>query len=77
MHASRFPGHDTVFEEARIKGRATARSEDILRVLELRGIDVPEAARERITNCTDLDTLGTWLDRTLTVASTEELFQEA
>jgi hypothetical protein len=71
--ASRFPGSGTLFEETRLKGRA----EDILRVLDVRGIDVPEAARERITSCTDLDTLGTWLDRAVTAADTQELFAEA
>jgi hypothetical protein len=70
---SRFPGSGTLIEETRIQGRA----EDILRILDLRGVEVPEAARERITSCTDLDTLGTWFDRAVTAADTQELFAEA
>ncbi|MDX3454616.1 hypothetical protein PV396_22175 [Streptomyces sp. ME02-8801-2C] len=58
-------------------GRALCRAQDILRVLDLRGIDVPESARERINGCTDLDTLGTWFDRSLTAADTADLFAEA
>ena len=69
---SRFPGSGTLIEETRLKGKV----EDILRILDLRGIDIPEAARERIATCTDLDILGTWFDRALTVARAEELFAQ-
>ncbi|WP_405506451.1 hypothetical protein [Streptomyces purpurascens] len=48
----------------------------ILRVLEKRGIDIPETARERITSCTDLDTLTLWFDRSLTATAAEELFAD-
>ncbi|MGW4977666.1 hypothetical protein [Streptomyces mirabilis] len=70
LRPSRFPGSGTLIEETRIKGRA----EDILRILDLRAIDIPEAARERITGCTDLELLGTWFDRALTATNAEELF---
>lgn len=89
MRTSRFPGRGTIIEETRIKahaegrvegrveGHTESRAKDILRLLEVRGIDVPEAARERITTCADLDTLGTWFDRAITAADTDELFREA
>ncbi|MEV7138130.1 hypothetical protein [Streptomyces tauricus] len=77
-YTSRFPGSGTLIEESVNKGlalgRAKGQAEDILRLLTLRGIDVPEAARERITGCTDLETLGTWFDRAVTATSDEELF---
>ncbi|MGR6972407.1 hypothetical protein ACU639_22950 [Streptomyces cynarae] len=73
---SRFPGSGTLIEETRLKGKAEGKAEDILRILDRRGITVPEAARERIATCTDLDTLGTWFDRALTVARAEELFAQ-
>ncbi|BCL30439.1 hypothetical protein ACFFS2_37365 [Streptomyces aurantiacus] len=80
-YTSRFPGRGTIVEESIIKGQALGqtqgRSEDILRLLTLRGIDIPEAARERITSCTDLETLGTWFDRAVTATSTDELFADA
>ncbi|MEU5597360.1 hypothetical protein [Streptomyces sp. NPDC020298] len=75
---SRFPGSGTLIEqcynEGRAEGRAEARAEGILRILGLRGIEVPEAVRERVTTCTDLDILGTWFVRALTATNTEELF---
>lgn len=75
-YTPRFPGSGTLIEETWLKGIAKGKAEDILRILELRGIDVPEATRDRITTCTDLDTLGTWFDRALTAASAGELFAD-
>jgi hypothetical protein len=46
----------------------------ILRVLEVRGIPVSEADRERIASCTDLARLDDWLDRAGTVTDVAELF---
>ncbi|MGW3628979.1 hypothetical protein ACWD7F_02235 [Streptomyces sp. NPDC005122] len=83
-----FPGRGTVRETAYLEGKAEGKAEGqaegrvedraalILRVLEKRGIDVPEPARELIGSCTDLDTLTLWFDRALTAASSEDLFVE-
>ncbi|MFI1374986.1 hypothetical protein ACH4UY_23590 [Streptomyces longwoodensis] len=80
----RFPGSGTIIEEAILKGREQGSNEvrigvriqDILRVLRVRGIEVPDAVRERVNSCDDLDVLGTWLDRAVTVGSADELFVE-
>src|SRR5690606_5436939 len=73
-----FPGHATLFEEKYLEGKAEgeARGEarGILRVLEVRGIAVSDEVRRRITDCTDLDVLGDWLDRSGTVERAEDLF---
>jgi hypothetical protein len=74
LRPSRFPGSGTLIEETRIEGEAKGRAEDILRILDLRAIDIPDAARERVNGCTDLELLGTWFDRALTVTTAEELF---
>jgi hypothetical protein len=75
-----FPGHRTMFEEKYLEGEAQGKAEDraslILRVLEKRGIEVPDGVRERITSCTDLDTLTDWFDRSLSAAGAEDLFTE-
>jgi hypothetical protein len=46
-------------------------------VLDKRGVPIPEAVRDRITTCTDLDTLPLWFDRSLTATTTEDLFADA
>ncbi|GAA3814549.1 hypothetical protein GCM10022403_055160 [Streptomyces coacervatus] len=81
---SYFPGRGTVRETAYLEGKAEGKTEGqvedraslVLRVLEKRSIPVPEAARERITSCTDLDTLALWFDRSLTATTAEDLFAE-
>ncbi|TWD15159.1 hypothetical protein FB570_1134 [Streptomyces sp. T12] len=73
-----FPEHGTLFEEkylaGKSEGKAEGKSEAILRALKVRGLTVPDDVRERITGCTDLDTLATWFDRSLTVSEVEGLF---
>lgn len=69
-----FPGHGTLFEEKYLEGKAEGKAEDILHALKVRGLVVSDDARERITGCTDLDTLTTWFDRSLTVSKAEDLF---
>ncbi|MEU5366268.1 hypothetical protein ABZ354_22810 [Streptomyces sp. NPDC005925] len=79
-----FPGRGTMFEEKYLEGvaegeaRGEARGEakGILRVLEVRGLPVPDDVRDRIIGCTDLDRVNTWLDRSVTVERAEDLFTE-
>ncbi|MFI8888999.1 hypothetical protein [Streptomyces paradoxus] len=88
MVGTYFPGRGTLFEETYLEGKAAGiaegkaegQAEDrialILRVLEKRGIDIPQDTRDRITACTDLDTLTLWFDRSLTATTAEDLFVE-
>ncbi|CAM5242552.1 hypothetical protein SHIRM173S_00383 [Streptomyces hirsutus] len=48
--------------------------EDILRLLQGRGIEVSEEDRERVTGCRDLDTLDVWFTRAITATSAAEVF---
>ncbi|MFD9001877.1 hypothetical protein ACFV0T_13030 [Streptomyces sp. NPDC059582] len=63
-------------QRLRAEGRAEGRAEDILLILTTRGIEVPEHVRERIAECTDLDTLRSWLTNALTAETAEDLFTE-
>jgi hypothetical protein len=58
------------------EGRVEGRVEDVLTVLTARGIGVPDKTRDRITSCTDLDQLGTWLRHAVTANSIDEVFAE-
>jgi hypothetical protein len=87
-----YPGQGTLIEEKYLEGKADGEAEGkakgeakgeakdratlILRVLEKHAVDVPEDIRERVTSCTDLDTLMLWFDRSLTATTAEELFAE-
>ncbi len=54
--------------------RAESRAEDILRLLELRNIAVPEDVRTRIITCTDPDQLSLWFDRAANATGINDLF---
>ncbi|KAF4410455.1 MULTISPECIES: hypothetical protein [Streptomyces] len=64
-------------EEIRDAGRAEGRAEDIVLILEDRGLEVSDAARERITGCKDPALLRHWLRRALSATSTEDIFTES
>jgi hypothetical protein len=45
----------------------------VLTVLDARGVPVPEAIREQILACTDLNQLDTWLRRAVVATSAEDV----
>lgn len=71
-----FPGSNSIVEESWLEGKAEGKAETVLRILEVRGVEIPDFVRERVTACADLDVLGTWIDRSLSVVRAEELFVE-
>src|SRR5581483_9959740 len=50
-------------EQVREEGRIQDRQEMTLRILEWRGIPVPDSVRERVMHCSDLDQLEVWAQR--------------
>ncbi|GHF04325.1 hypothetical protein [Streptomyces morookaense] len=83
-----FPGRGTLVEEKYLEGKADGVAEGlaegkaeerarlVLRVLERRGISVPDEVRERLADCSDLDVLDRWLDQAFVVSTAEEIFAE-
>jgi hypothetical protein len=63
------------FGRGKAEGRAEGEAEAILLVLEARGVDVTPENRARITACTDLIQLKTWVTRAVTIKTTSELFR--
>ncbi|MFF4141609.1 hypothetical protein ACFY0A_09455 [Streptomyces sp. NPDC001698] len=63
-------------EELRAEGEARRAAEDVLAILEVRGIDVPEATQERITGCGDAEILRHWLRRAVTAPTAEDVFTD-
>ncbi|MET8822415.1 hypothetical protein [Streptomyces rochei] len=63
-------------QSLRAEGRAEGRAEDILLLLERRGVVVSEGERARIVGCGDLDVLGVWFSRAITASSVAEVFGE-
>ncbi|MFG2148085.1 hypothetical protein ACGFRG_28425 [Streptomyces sp. NPDC048696] len=66
-----------ISEEIRDESRTRRRAEDILVVLEARGIDVPDGTRDRITGCDDPELLRSRLVRAATATSAGEVARYA
>lgn len=61
-------------EEGREEGRLEDRALMVLRILEWRGIDVPDAVRVRVEGCSDMDQLTVWARRAVQVSAAAQLF---
>lgn len=66
----------TTAEMLEARGEVRGEAKSVLRNLKNRGIPVDDRSRARIIACTDVETLDTWLDRSLTVAEVTDLFAE-
>lgn len=64
-------------DEGRVEGRVEGRAEDILRILAVRGVTVPDEARQRITACKDLAVLDVWFERAVTATTTDAVLAES
>jgi post-segregation antitoxin (ccd killing protein) len=62
--------------EGRVEGRVEGRDEDLLTVLRVRGIAVPDAVHERILAEKDPERLKRWLEKAVTAASAVEVVDE-
>ncbi|WP_432147537.1 hypothetical protein [Streptomyces sp. bgisy029] len=62
--------------EGRVEGRVEGRGEDILRILAVRGVEVPDEVRQRITGCKDLDVLDVWFERAITASTADAVLGE-
>lgn len=56
------------------KGKAEGEAKALLALLDARGIEITDEARTRITECTDVDQLETWVRRAATIDSINDLF---
>ena len=72
----RAEGRDEARTEGRNEGRAEARAGDVLTVLRVRGIAVPDVARERILAEKDPARLERWHERAILAASVAEVIDE-
>ncbi|MFI1356799.1 hypothetical protein ACH4TV_24940 [Streptomyces sp. NPDC020898] len=61
-------------EQVREEGRVEEGARMTLGILEWRGIPVPDAVRERVQACTDLEQLKTWAQRAVHATAAEDLF---
>lgn len=59
------------------KGQSEGEAKALLRILERRGIEVPEETREQILACGDTAQLEAWIDQAIVANNLEEVMQPA
>jgi hypothetical protein len=62
-------------ERGQAIGEARGEARAVLTVLNARGMPVPEAVREQILACTDLDQLDAWLRRAIVATSADDVIR--
>ncbi|KYF63758.1 hypothetical protein BE11_18560 [Sorangium cellulosum] len=61
-------------EQGRLAGLLEGKAQDVLAVLEARGLEVPAEVRERVLASTDIAELDRWIRRAASVGDARELF---
>jgi hypothetical protein len=61
--------------EGLAEGKAEGEAEALLLVLQARGLEVTRADHARISGCTDLEQLRTWVARAVTISTVSDLFR--
>ncbi|AWL40074.1 MULTISPECIES: hypothetical protein [Streptomyces] len=56
------------------RGQARGQAKSLLMMLDLRGVVIPDEAREKINGCVDTELLDRWFTRAATATSAEEIF---
>jgi hypothetical protein len=66
--------HDQGIAEGEAKGKAEGKAEDVLKLLDARGLSLSKEQRQRVTSCTDPAQLDLWFERAITVRTVAEVF---
>lgn len=74
MKSHTWPVYSPFAKETFGRGMTEGKAQAILAMLEARNLNVTDAERERITRCTDLRQIETWVRRVVTVEKTSDLF---
>ncbi|WP_232524202.1 hypothetical protein [Nocardiopsis gilva] len=78
MSSTSWPVYSPFAREHFGRGKEEGRTEEatrlLLRTLEVRAINISDEIRDRITTCTDLEQIETWLDRALIVERADDIF---
>jgi len=61
---------------ARAEGQAEGRADDVIKILETRGLPVSESQRQEFLRCRDLDRLDRWLRRAVLARAADEVVAE-
>ena len=55
------------------QGAVASKSEDLIKVIKARGLDLTQPQQEVVSSCSDLSQLATWFDQALDAKTTDEI----
>jgi hypothetical protein len=67
-------GLEKGLEQGLEQGAVKSKIEDLIKVIQARGLELTKAQVKLVTTCADLSQLATWFDRALDAKSTDEIF---
>jgi hypothetical protein len=62
-------------QKGMLRGEVKAKSEDVLKIIDSRAINVTAEQREQVTSCTDIAQLDEWFDSALTAETAADIFK--
>jgi len=62
-----------LFQDGEASGEAKRQAKSVLRLLDLKKIEISPAQREQIASCTDRDLLDIWFDAAMTATGIADL----
>jgi predicted transposase YdaD len=67
-------GEEKGLEKGLEKGAVNSKIEDLIKVIQARGLELTKAELKLVTSCADLSQLATWFNRALDATTTDEIF---
>jgi hypothetical protein len=65
---------DGLLQQGEEKGAVNSKIEDLIKVIQARGLELTKPQLTLVTTCSDLSQLATWFDRALDAKTTDEIF---
>jgi len=67
-------GEEKGLEKGLEQGAVKSKSEDLIKVIKARGLELTQAQLNLVTSCADLSQLAAWFDQALDAKTTDEIF---
>ena len=67
-------GEEKGLEQGLERGAVKSKIEDLVKVIQARGLEPTEPELKLVTSCADLSQLATWFDRALDAKTSDEIF---
>jgi hypothetical protein len=67
---------ERIYDQGIAEGKARAKAENVLKLLDARHLAPTQEQRQRVTSCTDPAQLDVWFDHAITAGTAAEVFAD-